>query len=120
MYRRVSKWCRPSTWVFTSSPDLSTKAAAASLMVFLQFFVILKLAFCRTELHNTRESERAGLVLGIFRLSSSISSFSLDKVRKKSPAVYLTTLSKLMPYFLPKKIEVDSPTEMIINVKRRG
>lgn len=45
---------------------------------------------------------------------------SLDKVRKKSPAVYLTTLSKLMPYFLPKKIEVDSPTEMIINVKRRG
>jgi hypothetical protein len=45
---------------------------------------------------------------------------SLDKVRKKNPAAYLTTLSKLMPYFLPKKLEVDAPTEMIINVKRRG
>ena len=45
---------------------------------------------------------------------------ALDKVRDKNPAMYLMTLSKLMPYFLPKKIEVDTPTEMIINVKRRG
>lgn len=41
---------------------------------------------------------------------------ALDKVRKKSPAVYLTTLSKLMPYFLPKKLEVDAPTELEIRV----
>jgi hypothetical protein len=45
---------------------------------------------------------------------------SLDQVRRKNPAMYLMTLSKLMPYFLPKKLEVETPTEMIINVKRRG
>lgn len=45
---------------------------------------------------------------------------SLEKVRKKDPAKYLEVLSKFYPYFIPKKIEVDSPTTMTINVKRRG
>jgi len=45
---------------------------------------------------------------------------SLEKVRQKNPAMYLMTLSKLMPYFLPKKLEVDTPSEMIVHVKRRG
>lgn len=45
---------------------------------------------------------------------------SLEKIRKKDPAMYLTTLSKFYPYFMPKKLEVDTPTEIIVNVKRRG
>lgn len=45
----------------------------------------------------------------------------LDAVREKDQAKYLEVLSKFYPYFIPKKIEVDaSPTEMTINVKRRG
>ena len=45
----------------------------------------------------------------------------LEKVRKKDPAKYLEVLSKFYPYFIPKKVEVDQlPTEMTINVKRRG
>jgi hypothetical protein len=45
---------------------------------------------------------------------------SLDTIRKKNPALYLMTLSKFYPYFMPKKIEVDTPSEITINVKRRG
>lgn len=44
----------------------------------------------------------------------------LDKVRAKDPAKYLEVLSKFYPYFIPKKLEVDTPTELIINVKRRS
>lgn len=44
----------------------------------------------------------------------------LSKVRTKNPAKYLEVLSKFYPYFIPKKIEVDTPTTMTINVKRRG
>lgn len=44
----------------------------------------------------------------------------LEKVRKKNPAKYLEVLSKFYPYFIPKKIEVDTPTTMTINVKRRS
>lgn len=44
---------------------------------------------------------------------------SLDTVRKKDPALYLQTLSRFYPYFIPKKIELDSPTEITVNVKRR-
>ena len=45
---------------------------------------------------------------------------SLDKVRAKSPSKYLEVLSKFYPYFIPKKIEFDSPTELIVHVKRKG
>lgn len=45
---------------------------------------------------------------------------SLDKIRKKDPTAYLTTLSKFYPYFMPKKLEVDAPSEITINVKRRS
>ncbi len=45
---------------------------------------------------------------------------SLDKIRAKDPAKYLEVLSKFYPYFMPKKLEVDTPTEITINVKRRG
>jgi hypothetical protein len=44
----------------------------------------------------------------------------LTTVREKDPAKYLELLSKFYPYFIPKKIEVDSPTTMTVNVKRRG
>lgn len=44
---------------------------------------------------------------------------SLDKIRVKDPGRYLEVLSKFFPYFIPKKIEVDAPTTMTINVKRR-
>lgn len=44
----------------------------------------------------------------------------LDKVRVKDPAKYLEVLSKFYPYFIPKKIEVDTPTTMTVNVKRRN
>jgi hypothetical protein len=45
---------------------------------------------------------------------------SLDKIRQKDPALYLQTLSKFYPYFMPRKLEVDTPTELTINVKRRS
>lgn len=44
---------------------------------------------------------------------------SLDKIRIKDPAMYLQTLSKFYPYFMPKKMEIDTPTEITVNVKRR-
>lgn len=44
---------------------------------------------------------------------------SLDKVRQKDPAKYLEVLSKFYPYFMPKKIELDTPTNLTVNVKRR-
>lgn len=44
---------------------------------------------------------------------------SLDKIRKSDPALYLATLSKFYPYFMPKKLEVDTPTAITVNVKRR-
>jgi hypothetical protein len=44
---------------------------------------------------------------------------SLDKVREKDPAKYLEVLSKFYPYFIPKKIELDTPTNLTVNVKRR-
>jgi hypothetical protein len=43
----------------------------------------------------------------------------LDKIRKEDPALYLATLSKFYPYYMPKKMEVDTPSEITINVKRR-
>lgn len=45
---------------------------------------------------------------------------SLDKIRKSDPALYLQTLSKFYPYFMPRKIEMDTPTSITVNVKRRG
>jgi hypothetical protein len=44
----------------------------------------------------------------------------LDKVRVKDPAKYLEVLSKFYPYFIPKKIELDTPTNLTVNVKRRN
>lgn len=44
---------------------------------------------------------------------------ALDKIREKEPAKYLEVLSKFYPYFMPKKIEVDSPTDITVHVKRR-
>jgi hypothetical protein len=44
---------------------------------------------------------------------------SLEKVRKKDPAKYLEVLSKFYPYFMPKKLEVDTPTGLNINVNRK-
>lgn len=44
---------------------------------------------------------------------------SLDKIRVKDPALYLQTLSKFYPYFMPKKMEIDSPTDITVHVKRR-
>lgn len=43
---------------------------------------------------------------------------SLDAVRKKDPVKYLNVLARLFPYFMPKKLEIDTPTEITINVKR--
>ena len=45
---------------------------------------------------------------------------ALAKLRNKKPDKYLDSLSKFFPYFKPKKLEVDTPGEMIINVKRKG
>lgn len=33
---------------------------------------------------------------------------ALDKVRKKDPARYLDTLSRLFPYFMPKQVDITS------------
>jgi len=45
---------------------------------------------------------------------------SLTELRKKDKAKYLDTLSKFFPYFIPKRIEIDTPKEMVIHVKRRS
>lgn len=45
---------------------------------------------------------------------------SLDRIRVKDPAMYLQTLSKFYPYFMPRKLEIDTPTELIVHVKRKG
>jgi hypothetical protein len=45
---------------------------------------------------------------------------SLETIRKKDPGRYLEVLSKFFPYFIPKKLEIDTPTELIVNVKRRS
>jgi hypothetical protein len=45
---------------------------------------------------------------------------ALDKLRTSKPERYLDSLSKFFPYFKPKKLEVDTPQEMVIHVKRRG
>lgn len=39
---------------------------------------------------------------------------SLDKVRKKDPARYLDTLSRLFPYFMPKQVDITSDGETFI------
>lgn len=44
---------------------------------------------------------------------------SLDEIRLKDKGKYLEVLAKFFPYFIPKKLEVDTPGEMIINVKRK-
>lgn len=45
---------------------------------------------------------------------------SLDEIRKKDKARYLEVLSKFFPYFIPKKVEIDTPHEMVISVKRKA
>lgn len=44
---------------------------------------------------------------------------SLEQIRLKDPKDYLDTLSKFFPYFIPKKVEIDTPNEIIVNVKRK-
>lgn len=44
---------------------------------------------------------------------------SLDELRKKDKGRYLEVLSKFFPYFIPKKVEIDTPGEIVINVKRK-
>lgn len=43
---------------------------------------------------------------------------SFDSVRKKNPALYLMTLSKFYPYFIPKKIEISEDATTTIKVVR--
>lgn len=45
---------------------------------------------------------------------------SLEKIRKLDAKDYLDTLSKFFPYFISKKIEIDSPNEIVVNVKRKS
>lgn len=44
---------------------------------------------------------------------------SLEAIRKKDKAKYLDCLSKFFPYFIPKKVEIETPNEIVINVKRK-
>lgn len=43
---------------------------------------------------------------------------SLDYIRDKDPAKYLEILSKFYPYFIPKKLEVDTPDSIKIEITR--
>lgn len=45
---------------------------------------------------------------------------SLDTIRRKDKGKYLEVLAKFFPYFIPKKLEVDTPGEIVINVKRKS
>lgn len=44
---------------------------------------------------------------------------SLDKIRLKDPALYLQTLSKFYPYYMPKKMEIDAPEGFNIKMTKR-
>lgn len=44
---------------------------------------------------------------------------SLDKIRVKDPGKYLEVLAKFFPYFIPKKLEIDTPEGLNIKVTRR-
>lgn len=44
---------------------------------------------------------------------------SLNKVREKDPARYLDLLSKFYPYFIPKKVELETPEGINISVTRK-
>lgn len=44
---------------------------------------------------------------------------SLEKIRKKDPARYLDVLSKFFPYFIPKKVEIETPSEIVVKVVRK-
>lgn len=44
---------------------------------------------------------------------------SLEKIRVKDPGKYLEVLSKFFPYFIPKKLEVDSPEGLSIKLTRK-
>lgn len=44
---------------------------------------------------------------------------SLDEIRVKDPAKYLEVLSKFYPYFIPKKVEIDTPEGIKLTVTRK-
>lgn len=44
---------------------------------------------------------------------------ALDKIRKSDPEVYLSTLSKFYPYFMPKKVEIDAPNGIKLTLTRK-
>lgn len=44
---------------------------------------------------------------------------SLDKIRAKDPGKYLEVLSKFFPYFIPKKVEIDTPEGIKLTVTRK-
>lgn len=44
---------------------------------------------------------------------------SLEALRKRDKGRYLEVLSKFFPYFIPKKVEIETPGEITINVQRK-
>lgn len=71
-----------------------------------------------TENKTTRDAKQ--LFLTIMEGEVDHIEKALETLREKNPDVYLTCLSKLFPYFMPKKLQVDIPTELTVNVKRRN
>lgn len=45
---------------------------------------------------------------------------ALESVRKKDKGKYLEVLSKFMPYFIAKKVDISTPTDgIIVNINRK-
>jgi hypothetical protein len=44
---------------------------------------------------------------------------SLERIREKDPGKYLEVLSKFFPYFIPKKMEIDTPEGFNIKITRK-
>jgi hypothetical protein len=71
-------------------------------------------------LENKTTKEARELFISIMEGEVDKIKASLDTVRKQDAKEYLDVLSKFFPYFIPKKVEIDTPNEIIVNVKRKS
>lgn len=62
------------------------------------------------------KKEARGLFLQIMEGEIDHVQDALDKVRQRDPARYLDILAKLMPFFIPKQLEVKDTTPDKVNI----
>lgn len=70
------------------------------------------------EAKTTREAKE--IFISIMQGEVNNIKTALDKIRSKDPAKYLDVLSKMFPYFLPKKVDVTTKDESKVKIFRIG